>query len=165
MTPLRSTSPSGLRGWSPFERTAAFELIDFDGQCETLTDPETEAPWSARRTAFLLAAIPQTLGTYSPLSEVILDSPIWVRTEDGTLYPAPKDNYFGLSWGYPGSGPGSSALLILRLLNDINARGADDVAGAPDGLENLTQIDWPRGTVFTRAQLEAARDGRPYVEE
>lgn len=30
---------------------------------------------------------------------------------------------------------------------------------------NLDQIDWPRGTVFTRAQLEADRDGRPYAEE
>lgn len=85
---------------------------------------------------------------------------------DGRLYPAPKDSYFGLSWGYGGSGPGSLALLIHRLLEDgITARGADNATGAPAGLEELTQIDWPRGTVFTRAQLEAARDGRPYTEE
>jgi hypothetical protein len=57
------------------------------------------------------------------------------------------------------------ALLVSRLLDDINARGADGINGAPDGLEKLTQTDWPPGTVFTRAQLEAARDGRPYVEE
>jgi hypothetical protein len=89
-----------------------------------------------------------------------------VRTEDGTLYPAPKDKYYGLSWGsYAGSGQGSLALLISRLLEDINARGADSLAGAPDGLEKLTQMDWPPGTVLTRAQLEAARDGRPYAEE
>jgi hypothetical protein len=57
------------------------------------------------------------------------------------------------------------ALLIYRLLDDINARGADNATGAPAGLEELTQIKWPRGTVFTRAQLEAARDGRPSAEE
>ncbi|MDQ3760321.1 MAG: hypothetical protein M3460_01040 [Actinomycetota bacterium] len=60
---------------------------------------------------------------------------------------------------------GSLALLIHRLLDDINARGADNATGAPPVLEELTQIKWPRGTVFTRAQLEAARDGRPYAEE
>lgn len=27
------------------------------------------------------------------------------------------------------------------------------------------QTTWPRGTVLTRAQLEAARDGRPHAEE
>lgn len=35
-------------------------------------------------------------------------------------------------------------------------QGADNAAGASAGLEQLTQIDWPHGTVFTRAQLEAA---------
>ncbi len=52
-----------------------------------------------------------------------------------------------------------------RLLDDVTARGADNATGAPAGLERLTQIDWPPGTVFTRSQLEAARDGRPYTEE
>lgn len=77
-----------------------------------------------------------------------------------------KDSHWGLSWGYPGSGPGSLALLISpELLDNITARGADNATGAPAGLEKLTQIDWPPGTVFTRAQLEAARDGRPHAEE
>lgn len=149
----------------PIERTAAFELIDFDGQDETLTDPETSAPVARQPDGLLRAAIPQRLYTFSRLAEVILDSPIWVRTEDGMLYPAPKDSYWGLSWGYPGSGPGSLALLISRLLDDINAPGADNATGAPAGLEELTQRKWPCGTVFSRAQLEAARDGRSYVEE
>ncbi|MEO7194341.1 MAG: hypothetical protein ABIZ05_05895 [Pseudonocardiaceae bacterium] len=148
----------------PIERTAAFELIDFDGQCETLTDPATGAPVIRQSDGVLLAAIPQRLATFSPLAGVILDSPIWVRTEDGTLYPAPKDNYYGLSWGYGGSGPGSLALLIHRLLGEITARGADGATGAPEGLEELTQTEWPPGTVLTRAQLEAARDGRSYSE-
>lgn len=73
---------------------------------------------------------------------------------------------FSVGWGsYAGSGQGSLALLISRLLDNITAHGADGVTGVPDGLEKLTQIDWPPGTVLTRAQLEAARDGRPYVEE
>lgn len=150
----------------PIERTAAFELIDFDGRQETLTDPETDAPVVRKPNGMLLAAIPQRLATFSPLAEVIVDTPIWVRTLDGTLYPAPKDEYYGLNCGsYAGSGQGSLALLISRLLDDINARGADSVSGAPEGLEKLTQVDWPPGTVLSRAQLEAARDGRPYVEE
>jgi len=148
----------------PIERTAAFELIDSD-QCETLTDPETGAPAIRKADGLLLAAIPQRLPATSPLAEVILDSPIWVRTEDGRLYPAPKHSYFGLSWGYGGSGPGSLALLINRLLDDITARGADNNHGAPEGLEELTENQWPRGTVLTRAQMEAAREGRPYAEE
>jgi hypothetical protein len=57
------------------------------------------------------------------------------------------------------------ALLISRLLDDINARGVEDINGVPDGLEKLTQIDWPPGTVLTRSQLEPARDGHPYVEK
>jgi hypothetical protein len=165
---INSTTEYGAE-WSarlePIERTVVFEFIDFGGECKTLTDPVTEAPVVRQPNGLLLAAIPQALDTFSPLAEVILDSPIWVRTEDGTLYPAPKHSYWGLNWGYPGSGPGSLALLIHRLLDDINARGADDATGAPAGLEELTQFDWPRGTVFTRAQLEAARAGRPYAEE
>lgn len=147
------------------ERNAAFAIIDRDGRCETLIDPETEALVVRKPDGLLLATIPQSVPNFGPLAEVIFDRPIWVRTEDGSLYPAPKDSYWGLNWGYPGSGPGSLALLIYRLLDDINARGADNATGAPAGLEELTQIDWPRGTVFTRAQLEAARDGRPYAEE
>ncbi|MGH3818744.1 MAG: hypothetical protein ACRDRE_13495 [Pseudonocardiaceae bacterium] len=57
------------------------------------------------------------------------------------------------------------ALLISRLLDDINAPGVDSATGAPAGLEELTQTTWPRGTVLTRAQLKAARGGRPHAEE
>lgn len=149
----------------PIERNAAFAIIDSEECRETLTDPETGALVVRKPDGLLLATIPQQLPTFGPLAQVILDRPIWVRTEDGRLYPAPKDSYWGLSWGYPGSGPGSLALLISRLLENITARGADNATGAPAGLEKLTQIDWARGTVFTRVQLEAARDGRPYAEE
>lgn len=149
----------------PIGRNAAFAIIDREECRETLTDPETGALVVRKPDGLLLATIPQQLPTFGPLAQVIFDRPIWVRTEDGRLYPAPKHSYWGLNWGYPGSGPGSLALLIYRLLDNITARGADTATGAPAGLEELTQIDWPRGTVFTRAQLEAARDGRPYTEE
>lgn len=41
------------------------------------------------------------------------------------------------------------------------AEGACALAtGAPDGLEQLTETDWAKGTVLTRAELEDARAGR-----
>jgi hypothetical protein len=144
----------------PTTRTAAFVAMgDHDG--EALTDPATGAP--AVRTAHgVVTAVPQRLPATSPLAEIILDRPIWIRTADGTLYPAPKDHYWGLTWGYGGSGPGSLALLISRLLDDINSQAADSASGAPAGLRELTALKWPKGTVLTRDRLEAARDGRPY---
>jgi hypothetical protein len=104
--------------------------------------------------------IPQRLPTTSPMAELILDRPVWVRTEDGKVYPAPQDAYYGTSWGYAGSGPAALALMIHRLLDDITAQAADDIGGAPPTLELLTQVDLPEGTVLTREQLEAAREGR-----
>lgn len=149
----------------PTVRTAAFELIDSDGRGQALIDPATDAPAVLLPNGEIKTAVPQRLATISPLAELILDDPIWVRVEDGTLYLAPKHHYFGLSWGYGGSGPGSLALLIHRLLDDITAPAADHVNGAAEGLEKLTQHDWPAGTVLTRVQLEAARDGRPYATD
>ncbi|WP_344681403.1 hypothetical protein [Saccharopolyspora taberi] len=149
----------------PTVRTAAFERIDPDGRGETLIDPATDAPAVRRPDGEITAAVPQRLTTISPLAEIILGDPIWIRVEDGTLYLAPKHHYFGLSWGYGGSGPGSLALLIHRLLDDITSPAADHVNGAAEGLETLTQHDWPAGTVLTRVQLEAARDGRPYAAD
>lgn len=148
----------------PAERTAHYTRIDPDHDGEPLTDPATGAP-VVRETDSLTVALPQRLATTSPLAELILEGPVWVRTEDGMLYPAPRHHYYGLSWGYGGSGPGSLALLISRLLEDITAPGADHVSGAPDGIEELTQHDWPDGTVLTRSQLESARDGRPYAAD
>ena len=146
----------------PAPRTAAIELLDpHQSAAEVLVDPETDAPAIRKHDGSLHAAIPQRLPAVSPLAELILDDPVWVRTEDGTLYPAPKDHYFGLSWGYSGSGPGALAVLADRLLDDINAVAADTVNGAPPGLERLMEHDWPRGTVLTRAQLEEARRDNP----
>jgi len=158
------------REWSrrlvPAERyTAAFE-IPIRGSREQpaalLVDPETDAPVVRYSDGTLVAAVPQRLPATSPLAEVILDRPIWIRDEDGVLHLAPEHHYFGINWGYGGSGPGSLALLLDRLLDDINAPAADSVNGAPDALEEFTQHAWPHGTVFTRDQLADIRDGRPY---
>jgi hypothetical protein len=40
--------------------------------------------------------------------------------------------------------------------------GFVDISSAPEGLQDLTPIDWPRGTVLSRDLLQAARDGRPF---
>ncbi|WP_433464055.1 hypothetical protein [Spirillospora sp. CA-128828] len=147
----------------PGPHTAAIRILDPDDSAvETLIDPATDAPVVRTKDGKLHAAVPQRLPATSPLTEVVLDEPIWVRVADGTLYLAPLHSYYGLSWGYGGSGPGSLALLIDRLLADVNCIPADGVNGAAPGLEKLTETDWPKGTILTRPQMEAARDGRPY---
>jgi hypothetical protein len=146
----------------PAPRTAAIEALDSRHLATAvLVDPETDAAVIRDEHGKLHAAIPQRLPATSSLAELILDHPIWVRTQDGTLYPAPKDHYFGLNWGYSGSGPGALAVLADRLLTDINAVAADTINGAPEGLAQLMRKKWPMGTVLTRLQLETARDAPP----
>lgn len=45
-----------------------------------------------------------------------------MRTQDGTLYPAPYNHVRGLSWGYGGGGPTTLAALVYALLADITFR-------------------------------------------
>lgn len=140
----------------PIERTAAFELIDHGGGGQTLIDPATGAPAVQRIDGAMVAAIPQWLRAASSLAELILSRDlVWICTADGMLYPAPQ--YVGreLSWGYPGSGPAALAAVIDCLLDDINA-AVPAPPGGLDGLEKLTRMAWPHGTVLTRKQLEAA---------
>lgn len=144
----------------PSPRAAAFEIFGRDGV--VFIDPETDAPALRSVTEDgdrIFLASPQRLPTTSPLAELILDEPIWARTADGTLYPAPQDAQYGLSWGYAGTGPGCLAELIDRLLDDITAPGADLSQSPPESLVQLTALKLPHGTVLTRAQLEAARAG------
>lgn len=119
------------------------------------------APPSGLDGGRVVTVVTQRLPATSPLAEVILGHPIWVRTADGTLYPAPQRRY-GLTWGYGGTGLGVLALLIHQLLEDINAEAADRTAGAPAGLVELTRLNWPAGAVLSRPILEAPCDGRPY---
>jgi hypothetical protein len=147
----------------PTERTAAHQILDPQGKAQPLIDPETDAPVVREEDGTLYLAVPQRLPATTPLAELILDDPIWVRTEDGILWSAPKDAYYGIAWGYSGSGPGTLALLADALLNDINAQAPADINGAPDGLWELMKRKMPRGTVLTRQQLEAARRGEPLL--
>lgn len=146
----------------PSAHTAAHVRLDDDGGGEALTDPETDVPAVRATDGTLSAATPQRLPARTPLAELILDydAMIWVRTADGVLYPAPRDSYYGLNWGYDGSGPGTLALLIEALLDDITAKAPADINGAADGLQRLTRTKLPRGTVLSRRDLEAARAGR-----
>jgi hypothetical protein len=142
------------------ERTAVFVAIDRDHVLVPMIDPATDIPVAvpADEHGEARALAPQRLPTTSPLAEVILDHPIWIRTADGTLYPAPLDRHAGLNWGYGGTGPGTLAALVYRLLVDITAPAARSIDQAPDGLTRLFQRKMPAGTVLTRQQLEAARD-------
>lgn len=140
----------------PAARTAAATLVDPKGRDEILVDPATDAPVARGARGQLHAASPRRLPTTSPLAELILDRQIWIRVADGTLYPAPQDHYYGISWGYSGSGPATLALTLHRLMHDITAPAGDGINGALLGLEELTRQPWPKGTVLTREQLEAA---------
>ncbi|MEV0732342.1 hypothetical protein [Polymorphospora sp. NPDC050346] len=145
----------------PGKRTAAVEVLDPDGLAAVLVDPQTGVPAVRTTDGMIRAAVPQRLPATTPLHQLVLDGPIWIRTADGTLWPAPQDPYYGTSWGYSGSGPASLSRLVDRLLDDINAAAPASLQGAPKGLLTLLQRKWPAGTVLTRQQLEAARLGKP----
>lgn len=101
--------------------------------------------------------LPRRLPATTPLVELIVDcggQSLWVRTEDGTLYPAPGGEY-GVAWGYLGS---MIAPLVERLLDDINTAPIDEPEKPADTeLTRWTKKTVPSGTVFTRRQLEKAR--------
>ncbi|MDG4795203.1 hypothetical protein [Micromonospora sp. WMMD1082] len=148
----------------PTARTAAFEVLARPDEPGTaLVDPYTDAPVWHNGVGDYTAAMPQRLPATAPLAELILDGPVWVRTADDKIYPAPGDSYYGISWGYNGSGPGSLALLVDALLDDINTQAPADAVGAPPGLEALFSRKLPDRTVLTRAQLEAARRGEQVI--
>lgn len=102
------------------------------------------------------ALVPRRLPATSPLAEWIVDGDgdySWVRTQDGTLYPAPVGNR-DVCWGHDGF----IAPLVERLLDDINAEPLDRaIEPSHNRLTPLTQRQVPSGTVFTRAELEDAR--------
>ncbi len=146
----------------PAERTAIYAALDRRGDTSgvALVDPLTDVPvlLPAEPDDEVRALAPQRLSTTSPLATIILEPEIWVRTQDGTLYPAPLISGGGLSWGYKGSGPRTLAALAYRLLADITAPAATvgDGRDTPEGLIELFEHDWEPGTAITREQLEHA---------
>ncbi|MBV8995882.1 MAG: hypothetical protein JO287_19750 [Pseudonocardiales bacterium] len=141
--PTQDPGAEWAKRLQPRQRTAAFELMDDNGDGQTLTDPATDVPAVRRTDGTLVAAIPQRLPATSPLAELILSKDlVWIRTADGTLYPAPKHATRGLSWGYSGGAPTELAALINRLLDDINTTAPANY-DAPEGLQQLTHMRWP----------------------
>ncbi|MET9314332.1 helix-turn-helix domain-containing protein [Kribbella sp. NPDC003505] len=143
---------------------AAYALFDdADQALAHLVDPRTDVPvvqFDDEDQPYKVAA-PIRLPARSALIEIILgaNNNIWIRTEDGELYPAPHRWGAGLSYGYSGGGPSNLAILIEHLLDDI-------AAAAPVGNEEfnrdllaLIARDWPEGTVLTRTQLTSALKG------
>lgn len=147
------------------ERTAIYAVLDRRADStrgvamvDPLTDIPVLLPEELDPDGHVRALAPQRLSTTSPLAEIILEPEIWVRTQDGTLYPAPLSSYGGLSWGYDGSGPHTLATLAHRLLADITAPAptVSDGDDTPDGLNELFVHEWAPGTIITREQLEHA---------
>lgn len=140
------------------ERTAIYAGLEPDPSERgvAMRDPLTDVPVLLPEGGGEVRALaPRRLPTTSPLAEIILEPEIWIRTQDGTLYPAPLHSYGGLSWGYGGSGPHTLATLAHRLLDDIAAPAPTVGEGkaTPEGLDKLFTHPWPSGTVITRQQL------------
>jgi hypothetical protein len=101
-------------------------------------------------------AAPERLPERQPLQEVILgrDCAVWIRTAYEQLYPEPCRLGGSISYVYSGSGPDALAILLDRLMDDINAPAPARRDSDPaEGLIELTETDWPVGTMITRTQL------------
>ncbi|MCB5163755.1 hypothetical protein LG634_02705 [Streptomyces bambusae] len=145
------------------------EGADYD-TVGTFVDPVTGSPVVAVKGKFLhrdtheityIGRAPKRLPAGSVLKEVVLDDPVWIRTTDGTVYPAPAMDAPGLAWGYRGSGPLTLAECIGRLLDDGAAHAVtydDDGRSEESGLSALFVKDLPRGTRISRRELERARN-------
>ncbi|MBD0710258.1 MULTISPECIES: hypothetical protein [unclassified Streptomyces] len=157
---LRDVPPTALhRVWDD-----SYETVG------TFVDPATGSPVVAVKGKFLsrraseityMGRAPRRLPEGAVLKEIILDEPIWVRTGDGVLYPAPVMDAPGLSWGYGGSGPSTLAQCVGRLLDDGGAHAVtygDDEKDEP-GLVEYFRIKHKRGTRLTRSDLVRARGG------
>ncbi|MFD8825710.1 hypothetical protein ACFV1C_25580 [Streptomyces sp. NPDC059605] len=160
---LRDVPPTALhRVWAE-----SYETVG------TFVDPVTGSPVVAVKGKTLsrrgseityIGRAPKRLPEGAVLKEVVLDDPVWVRTDDGVLYPAPVMDAPGLSWGYDGSGPLTLAQCIGRLLDDGGAHAVtygDDRKDEP-GLGRCFRIKHKRGTRLTRSDLvQARRSGGP----
>ena len=146
-------------------RTAQFVRLDLRDDDEALVDPLTDAPVVRQSGGRVRTVSPLRLPSTSRFAEVVLAHPVWVRTADGALYPAPTHRGDELDWRRHGHGPRVLAVLLDRLLTDITTEPADTSIGAAPGLCELAELPWPPGTVLDRDIIEAARDGRPLIAD
>lgn len=95
------------------------------------------------------------------MSEVILGAKrqVWIRTKDGVVHLALESRHGGIRWGYKGGSPTTFALLIEQLLDGTSLRAVTDHKKPNKNLAKIAYHRWPVGTVFTREQLIAARNG------
>ncbi|MBB5120831.1 hypothetical protein [Streptomyces eurocidicus] len=146
----------------PAEPTVATSLLTEDPATDCIfTDPVAGIPVTRGRQRDIRTYAPRRLETTSPLTELILDSTVWIRTKDGLLHIAPQPGAGQVAtWGYTGGGPGQLMVLIQRMLrdpmSDMESRDESDYSwnNSPPALQELVSTSWPNGTVFTRAQLE-----------
>jgi hypothetical protein len=133
---------------------------------EVLQDRQTGLPavYCNRHTVkeYIETPVPQRLPTTSALTSVTLSvNTVWMRTQDGRLWIAPRHPSRGLNWGYKGAEPATLATLLDRLLKEITAWAVDDQERVrpPLGLLSLIQTTPQKGsTTYTREQLERARN-------
>ncbi|HZF92307.1 hypothetical protein [Streptomyces sp.] len=149
--------------------TAIHRLLAESGEqvVGTFVDPVTGTPVVAFKGRFrfrggreisYLGRAPRRLPAGSVLKEVVLDEPVWVRTSKGVLYPAPCMDAPGLSWGYSGSGPGTLAQCVGRLLDDGAAHAVTYATRAEEpALRVLFQRKHKTGTRISRRELERVR--------
>ncbi|WP_457469893.1 hypothetical protein [Streptomyces sp. TE4109] len=172
-------TPAGrewVRRLQKSEPTAIHQVWESQNEVTgTFTDPVTSAPVVTKKGYYMFrpsdevtfhSYAPRRLPAGSEIKEVILDNPIWVRVQDGTLYPAPTMDAPGLSWGYTGSGPGALATLIGRLLDDGAAHALTygdkgDVLNGEPKLEKFLQLKHQTGTRLNRRLLENVRTNGP----
>ncbi|WP_210582076.1 hypothetical protein [Streptomyces sp. GESEQ-4] len=173
----KTTTPAAsewIQRLEPTEPTAIHRVWERKAEevTGTFTDPVTRSPVVTKQGYYMFrpddevsyhSYAPRQLPVGSRVSEVILDSPVWIRTQRGTLYPAPAAEGRGLTWGYQGTGPGTLATLIGRLLDDGSSpaiTSADDINTEPN-LEAFLAGKYARGTVLSRdILLRIRRDGR-----
>ena len=93
-------------------RTAQFVRLDLRDVDEAFIDPLTDAPVVRRVDGRVRTVFPFRLPATSAFAEIILDRPIWIRTADGSLYPAPTHRGHDLDWGHHRNGPRVLAVLL-----------------------------------------------------
>lgn len=143
----------------PAEWTVAHRRLARDAErAVPLRDPVTGVPAVRDRGGEVAVVAPVQLPGAAPVAQVALEGPVWIRTADKRVYPAPQRVGCGFGWGYDGTGPATLALLLQRLLDEVTAPALhitdlDDTI--PRGLEKVL-IDAADGQVLDRAEMQAA---------
>lgn len=155
-------APAWASRLEPGTPKAAYAVFNDRDMHEHLVDPATGAVCVRDGDGILHASVPSSIPSYGALDSVMFAGDhhtIWVKDSDGAIWLAPALANDGITWGYSGGGPWALAVTLGRLLEDLTAKPV--IGGTPAaGLKAMCEHAWPDGTVLTRADLEAAVDGR-----